>query len=287
MPERPDRIEACLEAIDASDLSYTKVEPQPASPQDLARVHSREYLQRLSDLCEGGGGWLDPDTPATPGSFEVAARAAGACCKAVDMALADGAQSFCLTRPPGHHASADQAMGFCLINSVAVGAGRALDKGADRVLILDFDVHHGNGTQEIFWTDPNVFYLSVHQWPWYPWTTGSAEETGGGAGEGANMNIPMPAGSTDADYQRAFEEAVVPAAHKFSPDLLLVSAGFDAHAADPLSEQQVSSDGFHSMARTIRSLADQVCQGRLVIVLEGGYNRAALAQSVVATLSAL
>jgi len=178
----------------------------------------------------------------------------------------------------------NKAMGFCLINNVAVGAAHAIARGASRVVVVDFDVHHGNGTQEIFWQDPNVFYVSIHQWPWYPWNWGAADETGAGKGEGANLNVPLASGSGDDDHLAAFESIVGPAVRRYRPDMMLVSAGFDAHVDDELSLQNVTTQGFSAMATRIVELSDEVCEGRLMMTLEGGYNLAAMSESVVATL---
>jgi len=286
-PDRPSRISACLEAIHSAPIQCEMLEAPAASDEDLLRVHPPDYLKRLDAFGARGGGFLDPDTQAGPGSLAVAKRAAGACCSAVDAALDEQVRSFCLVRPPGHHALADKAMGFCLINNVAVGASHAIAKGASRVVVLDIDVHHGNGTQEIFWRDPNVFYVSLHQWPWYPWDWGAAGEIGGGKGEGANLNVPLASGSGDEDYLAAFDSIVAPAVRRYLPDMLLVSAGFDAHAADELSLQRVTASGFGAMANLIVDLADEVCEGRMMMTLEGGYNLPALSESVLATLRAM
>jgi len=284
LPDQPSRIAACLDAIGKAGLDFEIVEPTAASEENLRRVHTPDYLAGLERLCARGGGFIDPDTPAGPDSFMVAKRAAGACVAAVDAALDDGARSFCLVRPPGHHASRDQAMGFCLINNVAVGAAHAVAKGASRVVVLDIDVHHGNGTQEIFWQDPNVLYVSLHQWPWFPWVTGGAEERGAGEGEGANLNIPLVAGAGDETYLEAFESKAVPAIREFRPEMILVSAGFDAHTEDALSQQRVTSAGFGAIGAKIAALSEESCQGRLMMSLEGGYNLQALSESVMATL---
>lgn len=287
VPDRPSRIDACLEAIAGASIEAEKVEPPDAPREALARVHEGAYLDWLESFCASGGGEIDPGTSAGPLSFRVASRAAGACCDAVDAALERGVRSFCLTRPPGHHATPDRAMGFCLLNQVAVAAGHAVARGADRVLILDIDVHHGNGTQEVFWRDPRVLYVSLHQWPWYPWRSGALDEIGEGPGAGTTVNIPLPAMTGDAVYLSALERVVAPVARAFSPDLMLVSAGYDAHEKDPLSLMDVTSEGFGLMAAMIGRLAEEVCGGRLVLSLEGGYHPAALGASVAATLASL
>ncbi|MGI8427279.1 MAG: histone deacetylase family protein [Actinomycetota bacterium] len=286
MPDRPTRITACLSAIESARIGHELIEPRAASTEELGRVHHPGYLGKLEQVCARGGGLLDPDTPAGPDSFVIAIRAAGACCSAVGAALDKGVRSFCLIRPPGHHATAAQAMGFCLINNVAVGARHAIARGASKVAVVDFDVHHGNGTQEIFWEDPTVLYVSIHQWPWYPWATGSADETGSGPGRGTNLNVPLDAGSGDEAHLEAIRSRVAPAVRRFGPDMLLVSGGFDAHLDDPLSDQRVTAKGFGEISTELVGLAGEVCEGRLMMALEGGYNPDALSESVVETLRA-
>lgn len=286
-PERAARVEACLTALADSGIEVEVRTAPEASSEDLERVHPTRYLDRLARLCERGGGALDPDTWAGPLSLRVARRASGACCEAVEAAWA-GVRSFCLVRPPGHHATPIEAMGFCLLNHAAVGAARALASGAaGNVLVLDIDVHHGNGTQDVFWSDPRVLYLSIHQWPWYPWRSGALEEIGEGQGVGTNLNIPLPAGSDDGVYLQAIDRIVSPAARTFRPDLIIVSAGFDAHVRDPLSLMQVSSEGFGRIAHRVVGLAEEVCSGRLVMTLEGGYDLEGLSESFVATVGVL
>ncbi|HEY8201482.1 MAG TPA: histone deacetylase, partial [Actinomycetota bacterium] len=202
-------------------------------------------------------------------------------------ALEGADRSFCLVRPPGHHATATRPMGFCLLNNAAVGAASALGRGVDRVAVVDFDVHHGNGTQEIFWRDPQVLYVSIHQWPWYPWYAGALEETGAGDGEGANVNVPLPAGSDDAVYLAAMDRIVDPVVRAFGPELLVVSAGYDAHTRDPLSSTEVTTSGFARIAGRLAGLAAEVCEGRMVTTLEGGYDLEGLSTSFVVTMRAL
>lgn len=286
-PERPERIEACIHAISAAGIQAEWLQPKAATRADLESVHDPSYLDALERLGEGGGGWIDPDTYVTEGSLEIAARATGAVRLAVEQAMSTGRRSFCLSRPPGHHAEGAAGMGFCLLNHAAGGARAGLHCGAERVLIFDFDVHHGNGTQEIFWNDPRVLYISVHQFPWYPWRTGALQETGGPDAGGTNINIPLPAGGGDEAYLWAMVRVVGPAARRFDPDLMIVSAGFDAHQRDPLSLMEVTTGGFGRIVEAAVALAGEVCEGRLVATLEGGYDLEALGSSVAEAAAAL
>ena len=238
------------------------------------------YLQRLERFCRRGGGRIDQDTYAGEESFEIARRASGAACRAAGDAFATGQTAVCLVRPPGHHATRTQAMGFCLLNHVAVGAAHG------KVAVVDFDVHHGNGTQDIFWGDPSVLYVSLHQFPWYP-GTGALEESGEGEGKGTTVNIPLPAGAGDGVYLQAMERVVVPALAGFRPDLIWVSAGYDAHTRDPLAMMQMSTEGFGAMASLLVEAAAALCGGRLLVTLEGGYDLEALGASLLATLDAM
>jgi acetoin utilization deacetylase AcuC-like enzyme len=285
-PERPERVRACLQALEVSRVEVPVLEPRPAFREELERVHDPGYLDRLERFSARGGGHVDQDTYVCPASFEVAVRAAGACCLAVRAALEDGARSFCLVRPPGHHATRERAMGFCLVNHVAVGAGLALALGAGRVAVVDIDVHHGNGTQDIFWEDPRVLYLSLHQYPWYP-GTGALEETGAGAGAGATVNVPLPAGTGDAVYLAAAGRVVEPVLRAFRPDLILVSAGFDAHLRDPLALMEMSAGAFAALTARLAALSEEVCGGRMIMTLEGGYDLEGLSSSFVASLEAM
>lgn len=284
-PECPERLTACLEAVAGAGFGVTTTLP-PATDAQLARVHDAAYLGRLQRFCSRGGGGIDADTYAAPESFDIARRAAGACCQAVDRAFDSGQRSFCLVRPPGHHASRSAAMGFCLVNHAAVGAAHALGNGARRVAIVDPDVHHGNGTQDIFWEDPRVLYVSLHQFPWYP-GTGRLEDTGGAAGAGTTINIPLPAGSTESIYLAAVQRIVIPALADFSPEVVIVSAGFDAHGRDPLGSMELTSGGFGLLASLLVAAAEELCGGRVVMTLEGGYDLPALASSVAATIASI
>ena len=284
-PERPDRITALRAALDGAGVFDRDVvmEPNPAPVEIVELVHDQRLIDVVRDVAESGGGWLDPDTYVSPASYEVALLAAGAAIDGLNAAI-DGSPSFALVRPPGHHAEPARAMGFCLFNNVAVAVNSVREeRGIERVAILDWDVHHGNGTQAAFWEDPDVLFISLHQYPFYP-GTGAASERGGGEGEGATINIPLAAGCGDGDYQRALTEQVLPAMRRYDPELVVISAGFDAHRDDPLANMQVTTDGFRWMAQEIAKLARDVADGRLAMVLEGGYNLQSLGSSTVAVL---
>lgn len=289
-PERPERLEAILHLLRGSDLfdSLISLSPSPIDPTGLQAVHDPSYLDRLREASQAGGGLLDPDTYLGLRSFDVALLAAGGAVTCVDAVLSGQvARAFALVRPPGHHALRARAMGFCLLNNVAIAAQHALDaRGIDRVLIVDFDVHHGNGTQEIFYRSDKVLYFSTHQYPWYP-GTGDLTETGAEGGVGFTANVPLPAGAGDAAYVRVFHEILIPLADRFRPQLILVSAGYDAHWADPLASMRLTTSGFARLTALLVGLSSRHADGRMVLVLEGGYDLSALASSVLATLSAL
>jgi acetoin utilization deacetylase AcuC-like enzyme len=287
-PERPARIDAAMEGV--ADIARSLgseleiVAPQPAALAALARVHTPEYLRRLEEFCRAGGGHLDPDTFARPDSWDAALLSAGAGLQAIEVLRQhEEGVAFVVTRPPGHHALADRAMGFCLLNNVAVSAA-ALTAAGERVLIVDWDVHHGNGTEAIFWDDPAVLYVSTHQSPFYP-GTGAADDVGGPGALGLTVNVPVPAGSTGEVLRRALDEVAAPVVEAFAPTWVLISAGFDAHRADPLAELALSSGDFANLARTVAGYAPG--SGRLVLFLEGGYDLGALRSSVAATLGEL
>jgi len=261
----------------------TCLPPHPASLKELEMIHSPEYISYVKSKAEKGGGWLDPDTVISPKSYEAALYAAGGVLAAVEAVMKRKVDSaFALVRPPGHHAIQDRAMGFCIFNNVAIAAKFALSKfNLNRVLIADFDVHHGNGTQDAFYADPKVLYFSTHQYPFYP-GTGWVDETGTGEGEGTTVNFPMSAGWGDEEYLRAFNEVLAPVARRFQPQLILVSAGFDPHWADQLAMMRVTITGFAQIAMILKELAVELCQGRLVFTLEGGYNIRVVACSIKA-----
>jgi acetoin utilization deacetylase AcuC-like enzyme len=266
----------------------TCLPPRPALLEELEMIHAPEYISYVKSKAEKGGGWLDPDTVMSPRSYEAALYAAGGLLVAVEEVMkGEVDNAFALVRPPGHHAIYDRAMGFCIFNNMAVAAKFALSRfNLKRVLIADFDVHHGNGTQDAFYADPKVLYFSTHQYPFYP-GTGWMDETGTGEGEGTTVNFPMAAGWSDEEYLRAFQEVLVPVAHRFQPELILVSAGFDAHWADHLAMMRVSVQGFAQMAMILKNLAAELCQGRLIFTLEGGYNLRVVSSSIKAIFDVL
>ena len=292
-PESPQRLRAIVSNLKESGMlaQLEAIAPRDAGEEDLTLVHNAEHVARVRASCsEAGLGchWFDADTYAVPASYAAALRAAGGVLAAVDAVL-DGevSSAFCLVRPPGHHATPTRAMGFCLFNNVAVAAAHALARrGLERVAIVDFDVHHGNGTQEAFYADPRVLYFSTHQYPHYP-GSGHWSEVGEGSGRGATVNVPLPRGCGDAEYLRAYEEVCQPLVRRFEPGLILVSAGFDAHFADPLAGMLVSCRGYYQIAALLRRLADEMCGGRIVYALEGGYDLTALAWSVRACIATL
>jgi acetoin utilization deacetylase AcuC-like enzyme len=293
-PENADRLRPVLALLQKEGIwgELTHLAPAPASMGALTAVHDSGYVRFLKQVSESGGGWLTADTVMSERSYEVARLAAGAAVRGVEAVLSgEVTAAFSLARPPGHHARPAAGMGFCLLNSAAVAAREAVrGLGAARVLVLDFDVHHGNGTQEIFYDDPSVFYVSLHQAPAYP-GTGALEEVGEGEGRGFTANLPLPPGLGDEPYLRAFDELFAPLARRFQPELILVSAGYDAHWTNGryLSSIQmnVTVNGFAGMVARLRDWAAELCGGRLAFVLEGGYDPAALAASVLATVRVL
>jgi acetoin utilization deacetylase AcuC-like enzyme len=283
-PERPERVAAILDAIKGSGLELAPEVAPPAPESLIHRVHDPSYVATLDRAAEAGGGYLDPDTYITPLSMRAARTAAGALVEGVQRVLdREVNHAFAVVRPPGHHAEHARAMGFCLINNIAVGLIAARAKGVRRIAVLDFDVHHGNGTQHSFENDAEVFYASTHQFPFYP-GTGSAGERGA---HGNVLNVPLASGAGDALFLGAWEKKIGPALTAFRPDLLLVSAGFDAHEDDPLAGLEVTTDGYRTLATLIKAWADEHTGGRTVWALEGGYNLRALSESVVACVEVL
>lgn len=287
-PERPARLAAVGEAIAARRERLTAIAPRPAEDGELLAVHGPDHLAGVAEAVRAAPRQLDADTYVSPASLEVARLAAGA---SVDLARAvargELRNGLAAVRPPGHHAEAGRAMGFCLFNNVAVAARALVEhEGVERILVLDWDVHHGNGTQHSFESDPSVLYFSTHQFPYYP-GTGAADEVGRGRGEGATVNVPMPAGCGDAEYVGAFQRILAPVARAFRPEIILVSCGFDAHRDDPLASMQVSREGFGALAGLVRHLAEDLCGGRLACVLEGGYAASGLREGSEALLDVL
>lgn len=274
-PESPARLQKIMEEF--KELPVEIVQPEDVSLDLLSKVHDPGYIDYISSL-EGKSIDLDPDTYFSPLTYKAALKASGACSKASDIAFS-GEKVFALVRPPGHHATTGRAMGFCIFNNIAVAAERAIELGARRVLIVDFDVHHGNGTQNIFWERSDVLYFSTHRYPFYP-GTGWFREIGARSGKGFTVNVPLPGGMGDSEYSTIFEEVLVPVAEWYKPDIILVSTGFDSHREDPLADMDVTEDGFAYIAWILRNLAEKLCSGRLVFCLEGGYNLNALASSV-------
>jgi len=266
----------------------TLVEATPVSMERLRRVHTLQYVEAVRRMAECGGGYLDPDTYIAPRSYEAALMSAGGLVNLVGAVLrGEATYGFNLMRPPGHHALAGRGMGFCIFNNVAIAARYALaEGGVERVFIADFDVHHGNATQDAFWRDPAVFYFSTHQYPYYP-GTGDWREIGGGEGQGTICNVPLRPGVGDKGYARIFDELLWPLAERFQPQLILVSAGYDAHWQDPLAGMRLSLSGYAYLSQTLKTMADELCDGRLVLTLEGGYHLRALAYGILNTLRVL
>ena len=290
-PETPQRLVAIVERLKVTGL-YSQLlllSPKPAASEWLTKVHSAQYIQQAKKSCEGNAGYLDSiDTPISPKSYEVALAAVGGVLSAID-AIMEGkiTNAFCAIRPPGHHALQYKAMGFCIFNNIAIGARYIQTKyNLSKILIVDWDVHHGNGTQATFYDDPSVLYFSVHQYPFYP-RTGSDTEQGSEKGFNYTINVPLPAGSSDDVYLRIFEEKLKPAALAFSPDFVLISAGFDAHKDDPIGGMKLTAQGFAQLTQIVKEIAQKCCEGRLVSVLEGGYHLQGLADSVEAHVRVL
>ncbi|MDQ3033435.1 MAG: histone deacetylase [Myxococcota bacterium] len=287
-PECPERLEAARRGLKRAlgGRERLVIEARTATVEEVLRVHSAAHLDALDRTLGDRFDMIDADTYVAPGTREAAWRAAGGAAE-LARALVEGRaqRGFALLRPPGHHAEPDRAMGFCLLNNVAIAAAAALDAGARRVAIVDWDVHHGNGTQAAFESDPRVLFVSLHQWPLYP-GTGAPGEIGHGAGAGTNANLAMPPGAGTTEYAAAFRSAVLPLVEGFAPDLVLVSAGYDAHAADPLSSMRLDAESYAAMATAIVEVSERLGHGRVGFVLEGGYDLTAIEQSVEATVRA-
>ncbi len=288
-PESPDRLTAIMSRLDESGLlkKLILIEPNPAKEEDIFLVHSKRHFETVKSAWDNGCTALTPDTPISEESFRVALLSAGGVLTGIDNIMTGEIDNgMAIVRPPGHHAMPDQAMGFCLFNNVAIGA-RYLQKkyGIARVLIVDWDLHHGNGTQDAFYEDPTVLYFSTHQYPHYP-GTGSANERGEGKGVGFTINVPMRAGTPADEFMKKFRNTLYDKAIEFSPDFILISAGFDAHIDDPLGRLMLTEASYAEMTNTVLDIANTCCKGRVLSALEGGYNLNALARSVEAHLRA-
>jgi len=284
-PEKKERLTAILEKIRSERLDVDFIAPKLATENQVAAIHGHRYIDQVKAICEHGGGYLDVDTVLSRNSYNAAMMAAGGAMTAVDAVLGEYGSAFALVRPPGHHAMPNRGMGFCIFNNIAVAAKHAQLRGAKKVLIVDWDVHHGNGTNDSFYSDPSVLYFSTHQYPHYP-GTGRADEVGEDDGEGFTVNVPLPPGTGDAGYLMAYREILQPIALEFKPDIVLVSAGHDPHKDDPLGGMRLTSEGFGAIALLVKEIANSRCQGRLAASLEGGYNLQAQAEAVVCEIRA-
>jgi acetoin utilization deacetylase AcuC-like enzyme len=291
-PESPERLEEILRVLQESGVlaRLVTIEPHPATDDQIFAVHTPQHLARIERVISHARGTahLDPDTYVNSRSLDAARLAAGAAVQAVDAVMSGKVDNvFALVRPPGHHATGGDAMGFCLLNNVAIGARHALDAyQLERVLIVDYDVHHGNGTQDIFYREPRVMFFSTHLYPFYP-GTGNWNEIGSGDGMGYTVNVPLPASVGDRGYQRIFDDLLFPLAERYRPQLVIVSAGFDAHWRDPMAMANLSLAGYTFLMRTLVELARELCEGRLVVLLEGGYDLGVLSEGVAATFRVL
>lgn len=290
-PESPKRLMAILDRLESSGMmnELLSITPVPASMEAVTRIHSSAYVEHIAEMSRGGRHFYEgTDTAGSSATYQAALMAAGAVISATDCVMrGDATNAFCAVRPPGHHAESSEAMGFCFFNNIAIGARHLqAHHGIKRVAIIDWDVHHGNGTQHSFYADLSVLYFSIHQWPHYP-GTGRRDETGEQEGKGYTVNVPVTAGSTDTDFMDVFTHTLRPAIDRFRPEFILISAGFDAHTEDPLSRTMVTTEGFAAMTRAVLSMAATHCKSRVVSVLEGGYSLGALTDSVEAHLRVL
>jgi acetoin utilization deacetylase AcuC-like enzyme len=289
-PEHPDRLRAVYSLLEDQEIGgkTERLQPREATAEEIQWIHTPSYYQTIESTRDCGHRQLDPDTHVSSQSYLAAKVAAGGLCVLIDAVCSGEMQNgFALVRPPGHHAEAGRGMGFCIYNNVAIAARYAQNRGlAKNVLIVDWDLHHGNGTQHAFENDPTVLYFSSHQFPYYP-GTGRPDEVGQGAGEGYTVNVPLPGGQGDEDFLRIYQDVLEPIANQFQPDLVLVSAGFDIYRRDPLGGMGVSEEGFAEITRILMRIADASCQGKIVLTLEGGYHLDGLAQSVKRVIQAL
>ena len=291
-PESAERLISIMRKLEETGITkqMKRIVPVKATKEQIAYVHADAYMREVEAICKGGGGMLDSDTPLCRDTYEIALLSAGGLINAVDEVMEESnnlKHVFALIRPPGHHATPDRGMGFCIFNNIAIAAEHLKRKyGIKRILIADWDVHHGNGTQDVFFEDASVLYFSTHQYPHYP-GTGWIDEVGKGEGEGFTVNVPLPAGVDDAGYLYALNNILVPIAMEFRPEFVLVSAGFDAHVADPLASMNVTSPGFALFTDVIREIAEKNSKGRIVMALEGGYNLNAIAESALSVFNSL
>lgn len=289
-PESPARLESIISHLDQSGAlsQVVKIEPRNPCSEWILNIHTSDYISNVRESALNGVDHLDADTGICRDSYRIACLAVGGVLEAVDAIMAHKvSNAFCAIRPPGHHAEQDRAMGFCLFNNVAIAAKYIqVQFQLPKVLIVDWDVHHGNGTQNSFYEDPTVFYFSVHQYPFYP-GTGHETDTGHGAGKGFTLNKPLPAGTDDSTYIDVFNSVLLPAAKKFKPDFILISAGFDAHKNDPLASMKMTAEGFGRLTQIVKDLSEQECQGRILSMLEGGYHLNSLAECVEKHLQVL
>lgn len=288
--ERAERLQSILRALDTSGVRgmVQQLAPRHATRAELLAAHTARHVEQIHSYAARGEGYIDSDTYMVEGSLDAALLAAGGAIVAVETVLnGTASNAFALVRPPGHHATPERAMGFCLFNNIAIAARAAIQSGGmQRVAIVDYDVHHGNGTQDILYADGQILFCSTHAAPYYP-GTGRFDEQGAGDGRGATLNVPLPYGTGDVGYQRVFEQIIIPAVRRFQPDLIMVSAGYDAHWSDPIGPMVVSVQGFATMTQMLYQLAGEICDGRIVLVLEGGYNLDAVGASALASVQVL
>ena len=289
-PENHHRLEVIYKMLDQDDMAgkFQEISPRFATEEEVELIHTSRYISKVAATAGKSHTMLDPDTQTSPKSYEAAMLAVGGLLESIDKVMVgDVDNSFAIVRPPGHHAESDRGMGFCLFNNVAIGASYAIEKHSlDRILIVDWDLHHGNGTQHLFYNDPGVLYFSTHQFPYYP-GTGSFEETGAGEGKGFTVNVPLSGGQGDGDYLRIFNRILRPFSLQYQPQLILVSAGFDTYFKDPLGAMKITPGGFAGLSKSLLEIADSSCEGRIAFILEGGYHLDGLQESVKAVLKEL